>query len=63
VNIREQMVDDVGIDDAVEEMAADKPKITVHGGEGALDEGPAISLEVVHVRVVVVKIGNSNCSC
>ena len=57
------MVDDVGIDDAVEEMAADKPKIAVHGGEGALDERPAISLEVVHVRVVVVKVGNSNCSC
>jgi hypothetical protein len=63
VNIREQMVDDVGIDDAVEEMAADKSEIAVHGGEGALDEGPAISLEVVHVWVVVVKVGNSNCSC
>ena len=54
------MVDDVGIDDAVEEMAADKPKITVHGGEGALDERPALGVVVVHLGVVVVEVSDGN---
>jgi hypothetical protein len=40
------MVDDVSVDDAMEEVAADEAKVAIDSGEGALDEGPALGLEV-----------------
>lgn len=54
------MVDDVLVNDAVEEVAADKAKVAVDGGEGALDVGPALSIKVGDVGVVVVEVGDSD---
>lgn len=51
---------DMVLDDAVEEMTADKAKVAVDGGEGAFDEGPALGLKVVDIRVSVVEIGDGN---
>ena len=59
-DLREQMVDNVGVDDAVEEVAADEAKVAVNRGQGALDEGPAVGLEVVDLRVSVVQVGDGN---
>jgi translation elongation factor EF-G len=55
------MVDNVGIDDAVEEVLANEAEIAVNGGQSALDEGPAIGLEVVDLGVRVVQVGDGNC--
>ena len=57
------MVDDVGVNDAVEEVTADKAKVAVNGGKGALDKGPAVSVEVRDIRVSVVQVGDGNCFC
>lgn len=54
------MVDDVLVNDAVEEVAADKAKVAVDGGEGALDVGPALGIKVGDVGVVVVEVGDSD---
>ena len=57
-NIREQVVDDVLVNDAVEEVLANKAKVTVDGGESTLDEGPALGVKVVDVGVVVMEVGD-----
>jgi hypothetical protein len=54
------MVDNVGVNDAVEEVAADEAKVAVNRGQGALDEGPAVGLEVVDLGVGVMEIGDGN---
>lgn len=54
------MVHDVGLDDAVEEVAADEAKVAVAGREGALDEGPVVGVEVGDVRVSVVEVGDGD---
>lgn len=59
-NIREQVVDDVLVNDAVEEVAADEAKVAVDGGEGALDVGPALGVKVGDVGVVVVEVGDGD---
>lgn len=53
-------MDDVRVDDAVEEVAADEAKVAVHGGQGALDEGPALSVKVGDFRVGVVQVGDGD---
>lgn len=52
----------MGVDDAVEEVAADEAKVAVNRGQGALDEGPAVGLEVVDLGVGVVQVGDGNYS-
>lgn len=59
-NLREEMVNDVVVDDVVKEVAADPAEITVNGGEGALNKGPALGLEVRDVGVGMVEIGDGN---
>lgn len=54
------MVDDVALDDAVEEVAADEAKVAVDRGERALDKGPAVGLEVRDIRVGVVQVGDGD---
>lgn len=54
------MVHDVRLDDAVEEVAADEAKVAVDGREGALDEGPVLSVEVGDVGVRVVEVGDGD---
>lgn len=48
------------LDDAVEEVAADEAKVAVDGREGALDEGPVLSVEVGDVGVRVVEVGDGD---
>lgn len=55
------MVDDVVLDDVVEEVAADEAKVTVDGGQGALDKGPALGVKVGDVGVGVVQVGDGDC--
>lgn len=57
----EEMVDDVGVDDAVEEVAADPAEVAVDGGQGTLDVGPALGVIVVDLGVVVVEVCDGNC--
>lgn len=59
--LREEVMNDVIIDDVVEQMAADKTKVAVDRGQGALNEGPALGLKVRDIRVGVVEIGDGNC--
>lgn len=54
------MVNDVGVDDAVEEVTADEAKVAVDGGEGTLDEGPVLGVEVGNVGVGVVEVGDGD---
>lgn len=55
------MVNDVMVNDVMEEMTANKAEITVNGGEGALDKGPAVGFEVGDIRVGVVQVGDGDC--
>ena len=48
------------LDDAVEEVAADEAEVAVDGREGALDEGPVLSVEVGDVGVRVVEVGDGD---
>ena len=58
--LREKMVDDVGLDDAVEEISADEAKVAIDGGERTLDVGPVLGIEVGEIGVGVVEIGDGN---
>ncbi len=60
LHIREQVMNDVVLDNAVEEMAANKAKFSVNSGQRTLDKGPGAGLEVRHVHVGMVKVGNGN---
>ncbi len=55
-------MDHVVLDNVVEEVAADKAKVTVDGGQSALDKGPALSLKVGDVGVGVVQVGDGDCT-
>lgn len=59
-NAREKVVDDMGLDNVVEQMAAHPAKIAVNGGQRALYVGPALGVVMVDVGVVVVQEGNCN---
>jgi hypothetical protein len=48
------MMNDVRINDAVEEVAADKSKIPIDGGQRALHKGPRICIVMVQVFMSVV---------
>ena len=56
------MMNNVVLDDAVEEMASSEAKVSVHGGQSALDEGPGLGIVVGDLHVGVVQIGDGNCS-
>ena len=57
---REKMVDNVGIDDTMEQVAANEPEITVNCSKSTLDKGPGISLIVRQLWMSVMQIGNSD---
>lgn len=60
-NLREQVVNDVVVDNVVEEVLANEAEIAVDGGESALDEGPGVGVEVVDLLVGVVEVGDGDC--
>lgn len=60
-NAREQVVDDVVVDDLVEKVTANEAKSSVDGGKGTLDEGPGLLVVVGNLGVSVVQVGDGNC--
>ena len=59
-NVREEMVNNVLLNDAVEDVLANKAKVAVNGSESALDKGPALLGVVRDLLVVVVQVGDGN---
>ena len=55
------VVEDVGLDDAVEERATDEAELTVDGSGGATGVGPSLRIVVRKRGVGVLKEGDSNC--
>ncbi len=55
------MVQDVRLDDAVEEVAADEAELAVDGGGGAAGEGPGVGVVVGKGRVGVLEVRYGNC--
>lgn len=60
-NLREQVVDDVVVDNVVEEVLANEAEVAVDGGESTLDESPRVGVEVVDLLVGVVEVGDGDC--
>jgi hypothetical protein len=54
------MVNNVELDDTVEQLTADKSKVSVNSGQGALLESPCALLEVLGLVVVVVKVSDGD---
>jgi hypothetical protein len=54
--LRKQMVYDMIVNDAMEQMLSDKPERPVHRTQGTLQIGPSRSFIMVHIRVGVVQI-------
>lgn len=52
------MVQDVGLDDAVEELAADEAELAVDGGGGTAGEGPGLAGVVGEGWVGVLEVGD-----
>lgn len=55
------VVQNVGLDDTVQQVAADEAKLTVNGCSGALDKGPLFAGVVGQGRVGVLEEGDSDC--
>lgn len=54
------VVQDVGLNDAVEEVAADEAELAVNGGSGTADEVPLLLNVVRKGGVGVLEVGNGN---
>jgi hypothetical protein len=54
------MVNNVELDDTVEQLTADKAKVSVNSGQSTLLESPCALLEVLGLVVVVVEVSNGN---
>jgi hypothetical protein len=54
-------VQDVGLDDSVEKLSADEPKLAINGGSSATDEVPLLGVVVRKGRVGVLEKGNGDC--
>lgn len=59
-NSRKQMMNDMGINDAMEQMAADPAKVSINSSQSTLDIGPALCVVVMDIRVVVVQVSDGN---
>lgn len=55
------MVQDVRLDDAVQQVAADEAELAVDGRGGALDKGPLLAGVVGQGRVGVLQEGDGDC--
>ena len=55
------MVQDVRLDYAVEELAADEAELAVDGGCGAAGEGPGAGVVVGERGVGVLEVGDGDC--
>lgn len=57
---REEVVDNVLLNDTVEQVLANEAKLTVNSSESALDVGPALVGVVRNLGVVVVEVGDGD---
>lgn len=55
------VVQNVGLDDTVQQVATDEAKLTINGCSGALDKGPLLAGVVRQGRVGVLEEGDSDC--
>lgn len=58
--LRKEMVDNVCLDDAVEEISANEAKVTINGRESTLDKGPVLGIKMREVGMCVMKVGNGD---
>lgn len=59
-NLREKVVNNVVLNDAVKQVAANKSKLSVDSGQGTLDKGPVLGRIVRHLHVGVVEVGDGD---
>ena len=50
------------LDDTVEQLTANKSKVSVNSGQSTLLESPGALLEVLGLAVVVMKVSNGDCT-
>lgn len=60
-NVADVVVQDVSLNDAVEDVTADKAKVTVNGGGGTAGKVPHFRLIVGKSRVGVLEEGDGDC--
>lgn len=60
-DVADIVVQDVGLDDAVEDVTTDKAKVTVDSGSGATGKVPHLGLVVGEGGVSVLQVGDGNC--
>ena len=57
------MVEDVGLDNAVEELTTDEAKLTIDSGSSAANKVPLFSGVVRKRGISVLEESNGNCVC
>jgi hypothetical protein len=55
------VVEDVGLDDAVEDLATNEAELAVNGSGGATSEVPGLAGVVRKGRVGVLEVGDGDC--
>jgi len=60
-DLADVVVQDVGLDDAVEEVAADEAELAIDGGSAAADVVPLLSSVVGERGVGVLEEGDGDC--
>jgi hypothetical protein len=59
-HVREDMMNDVVLNDAMEDVATNEAKLAINGGESALCISPSVGIIMSRFRMSVVKICNCN---
>lgn len=59
-NSADIMVQDVGFNDAVEQVSTNKAEFTINCRRGAASEGPSVGRIVWQGRISVLEVGNRN---
>ncbi len=58
--LREEMVDNVCLNDAVEQVSANEAKVAINGRESTLDEGPILGIKMREIGMRVMEVGNGD---
>lgn len=59
-DVREEMMDDVELDNAMENMFPDEAELTIDRGRGTLQEGPGLGFVFGQLRVRVMEVGDGD---
>lgn len=62
LDLREEVVDNVELNNTMEQFTADEAEVSVDSGQGTLLESPGALLKVLSITVVVVKVGDGDCA-